>query len=54
LQEPGLLHYLYSMTTDASPVLLEAKERQSRILDANYDKIDPDIYVQGLTYCFVS
>jgi hypothetical protein len=38
------------MTIDASPVLLEAEERQSRILDANYDKIDPDIYVQGLTH----
>jgi hypothetical protein len=50
LQEPGLLHYLYLMTVDASPVLLEAEERQSRILDANYDKVDPDIYVQGLTH----
>jgi hypothetical protein len=38
------------MTIDASPVLLEAEERQSRILDANYDKIEPDIYVQGLTH----
>jgi hypothetical protein len=43
LQEPGLLHDIYLMTIDASPVLLEAEERQSRILDANYDKIDPDI-----------
>jgi hypothetical protein len=50
LQEPGLLHYLYSMTIDASPVLLEAEERQSRILDANYEKIDPDSYVQGLNH----
>jgi hypothetical protein len=50
LQEPGLLHYLYLMTIDASPVLVEAEERQARILDANYDKVDPDIYVQGLTY----
>jgi hypothetical protein len=38
------------MIINASPVLLEAKERQSRILDANYDKIDPDIYIQGLTH----
>jgi hypothetical protein len=37
------------LTLENSPVLLEAEERQSRILDANYDKIDPDEYVQGLT-----
>jgi hypothetical protein len=30
------------MTIGISPVLSEAEERQSRILDANYDKIDPD------------
>jgi hypothetical protein len=50
LQEPGLLHYLCSTTIDASPVLIEAEERQSRILDANYEKLDPDIYVKGLNH----
>jgi hypothetical protein len=50
LQEPGLFHYQYSMSIDASPVLIEAGERQSSILDANYDKIEPDIYVTGLNH----
>jgi hypothetical protein len=50
LQEPGLLHYLYSLIIDAPPVLIEAEQRQSRILVANYDKIDPDIYVKGLNH----
>jgi hypothetical protein len=36
------------MTINTSPVLIEAEERQSRILDANYDKVDPDEFVQGL------
>jgi hypothetical protein len=36
------------MTVGTSPVLLEVEERQSRILDANYDKIDPDECVRGL------
>jgi hypothetical protein len=35
---------------DTSPVLIEAKERQSRILDANYEKLDPDVYVKGLNH----
>jgi hypothetical protein len=48
LQDPLQLQYLYLMTIGTSPVLLEAEERQSRILDANYDKIDPDEFVQGL------
>jgi hypothetical protein len=37
------------MTVGTSPVLLEAEECQSRILDANYEKIDLDEFVQGLT-----
>jgi hypothetical protein len=45
LQDPMLLQYIYALTLENSPVLLEAEERQSRILDANYDKIDPDEYV---------
>jgi hypothetical protein len=45
LQDPILLQYLYALTLENSPVLLEAEERQSRILDANYDRIDPDKYV---------
>jgi hypothetical protein len=49
LQDPMLLQYIYALTLENSPVLLEAEERQSRILDANYDKIDPDEYVWGLT-----
>jgi hypothetical protein len=48
LQDTSLLNYLYSLTIDTSKVLLEAKERQSRILDANYEKIDPDEFDQGL------
>jgi hypothetical protein len=48
LQDPLQLQYLYSMTLGISPVLSEAEERQSRILDANYDKIDPDEFVRGL------
>jgi putative transposase len=49
LQDTSLLNYLYSLTTDTSEVLLEAEERQSRILDANYEKVDPDEFVRGLT-----
>jgi hypothetical protein len=49
LQDTSLLNYLYSLTRDTSEVLLEAKERQSRILDAHYEKIDPDEFVRGLT-----
>jgi hypothetical protein len=49
LQDTSLLNYLYSLTVDMSEVLLEAEERQSRILDANYEKIDPDEFVRGLT-----
>jgi hypothetical protein len=37
------------MTVNMSPVLVEAEERQSRILDANYDKVDPDEFVRGLS-----
>jgi hypothetical protein len=48
LQDPLQLQYLYSMTVGTSPVLEEAEERQSRILDANYDKVDPDVFVRGL------
>jgi hypothetical protein len=39
---------------DTSPVLLEAEERQSRILDANYDRVDPDDFVRGLTHLSVN
>jgi hypothetical protein len=49
LQDTSLLNYLYSLTIDMSEVLLEAEERQSRILDANYEKIDPDEFVRSLT-----
>jgi hypothetical protein len=45
LQDPLQLQYLYLMTVGTSPVLSEAEERQSQILDANYDKIDPDEFV---------
>jgi hypothetical protein len=49
LQDTSLLNYLYSLTTDTSEVHLEAEECQSRILDANYEKVDPDEFVRGLT-----
>jgi hypothetical protein len=49
LQDTSFLNYLYSLTIDTSEVLLEAEERQSRILDAHYEKIDPDEFVRGLT-----
>jgi hypothetical protein len=46
LQDMSLLNYLYSLTVDMSEVLLEAEELQSRILlDANYERIDPDEFV---------
>jgi hypothetical protein len=49
LQDTSLLNYLYSLTMNTSEVLLEAEERQSRIPDANYEKVDPDEFVRGLT-----
>jgi transposase InsO family protein len=49
LQDPIQLQYIYSMTVDTSTVLKEAEERQSRILDANYDIVDPDEFVRGLS-----
>jgi hypothetical protein len=45
LQYPVLLQHIYASILETSAVLSEAEERQSRILDANYDKIDPDEYV---------
>jgi hypothetical protein len=48
LQDPFQVQYLYLMTVGMSPVLEEAEERQSRILDENYDKLDPDVFVRGL------
>jgi transposase InsO family protein len=53
LQDKELLNYLYSMSVDTSKVLLEAEERQSRILDANYDRVDPDEFVRGLNHLSV-
>jgi hypothetical protein len=49
LQDLEQLQYLDSMTVDMSPLLIEAEEWQSRILDANYDKVDPDEFVRGLS-----
>jgi hypothetical protein len=48
LQDPLQLQYLYSMAIGTSPVLEEAEKHQSRILDAYYDKLDPDVFVRGL------
>jgi hypothetical protein len=53
LQDKELLNYLYSMSVDTSKILLEAEERQSRILDANYDRVDPDEFVRGLNHLSV-
>jgi hypothetical protein len=54
LQDKELLNYLYSISTDTSEVLAEAEGRQSRILDANYERVDPDEFVRDLTHLSVT
>jgi hypothetical protein len=47
LQSKDVCSMLYSMHTD-SPLLREAEERQNKMLDANYSKVDINKLVSNL------
>ena len=47
LSDGGYCERLYNMHTD-SPILQQMEERQGRILDKNYTKVDIDEMVDGL------
>jgi len=49
LCEPQYLELLYEMST-VPDILFDAEERQSRILDANYEKVDVDDFVSKLNH----
>ena len=49
LRDPEYLEMLYELTT-VPDVLFDAEERQSRILDANYEKVDIDEILDDLDH----
>ena len=49
LQNQQLLHQLYHMSLEP-PLLQQAEEHQTRILDADYSHVDIDDYVHTLTH----
>jgi hypothetical protein len=49
LQSRYIRHHTYALSV-AAPVLQEAEERQSRILDAGYSKVNIKQYISKLTH----